>query len=816
MELLDRNNLDILNHIAQTISSVQNPVELFQKSKRLLKILIPCDFLLYFIYEPDQDLFTAPYALNEEERQITNQDAIFYDILNSRHARVRNENKVPVYPGVKCELYAPIYDHFRVFGCLYFGRTRNNYFSYADIRLAEHVSILYRLPVDRLQKAFLEENWGEKAEYWQRMYHDLIDAIPYPAVIIGDDIQVNREFLNISGYSREEFSLKTLDQIWTDAHIVKENPSALYPTHINHANGTRITTQALVRSIAEQSNQYLVTFVPQKNGSSLAANILKLKLYDREEADFDTLFPYFADLLRAKYIVYVDFGENKAVHAYTSQGSVAHEKLEPLSKGPFEAVLKKRKTMFIPDVHNNSFFSPWTRAALKANYRSLVMLPIFSEKKAHGLINIYWQNEQNWTEGDKKEFTLLRNYFTLYIFANMNLSRADNLLAKMNCLLGIQKIFNRETDWQTLVRLTVEKLSDVIPFDYFSLSLIDPEDHSTTCYDFALERFHKQYQDKINWQAVPGSSFGNVRSLKQSSERFPFSLPAKTSILLMHQETYLGNIALGRIDDIPFKKNQVRFLRQLAMLFSLAVQQSRRQEQSSAAPKNQVKTLDEDFIFSVIHDLKSPLQSLKSFHALLYERTESDLCDEEKYYYERIVANLDNIENIINDILVLFRIGHEKEDVGDCDLNLIVDNVVESMEGALEKQNIRVEKEELPVIRYSQSGITHIFQNLISNAVKAVINRSLPLISIQNKETPDHISVHVRDNGVGIDENEMDFIFRPFYTKSVDGLPSGSGFGLTITKKILDLHGGHIDVTSAPDKGTTFILSFPKEIVKSV
>jgi signal transduction histidine kinase len=97
-----------------------------------------------------------------------------------------------------------------------------------------------------------------------------------------------------------------------------------------------------------------------------------------------------------------------------------------------------------------------------------------------------------------------------------------------------------------------------------------------------------------------------------------------------------------------------------------------------------------------------------------------------------------------------------------------------------------------------------------------VINRSLPLISIQSKETQDHISVHVRDNGVGIDENEMEFIFRPFYTKSVDGLPSGSGFGLTITKKIVDLHGGHIDVTSAPDKGTTFILSFPKEIIKSV
>ncbi len=815
MELLDRNNLDILNHIAQTIPSVQNPAELFQKCKRLLKILIPCDVLFYFVYEPEQDLFTAPYALNDKESAISPQDAIFYDILNSRHAKVRNESETTVYDGVQCELFVPIFDHFRIFGCLYFGRKKNTYFSYADIRLAEHVAILFRLPVDKLQNAYLQENWGEKAEYWQKSYHALLDAVPYPAAVIGDDIKVNQAFLDFTGYNREEFDLKSFDRIWPDADIVEGKRADSLNTRLTHANHNPINTRVIIRPLTAQKCGYLAVFAtPQKAAFSLPAEILRLKLYGEDEKDdFAVLFSLLIKHLQARYITFIDFDQNKRFYAYTSGGIADDEEIDSLSKGPFEAVVKKQKTVYIENVHQSTFFLPWLKAALKANYRSLVMMPIYSEKKRLGLINIYWQNPQKWTDTEKEELDLVQNYITMLILSEKRSACADEFYAKMNCLMQIQKKINQTSDLDQIAQITAEELMQVVKFDYFSMSLINPKDQSSTCYDFAHKGIHRYYPDSVTWKKIPDASLGKVQSLKQSSERLPFSLPSKTSILLMQEETYLGNLALGRVDDTPFSKSQVRFLKHLALILSMAVEKSRGKTAPPEKKTPKPQTLDEEFIFSVIHDLKSPLQSLKSFHTLLYERTESSFCDEEKYYYERIVANLDNIENIINDILVLFRLGHETEEGTECNLNDIVDKILESLAGSLEEQKIRVNKKPLPVIRYSRSGITHIFQNLVSNAIKALSGEPEPTIVIDCEESADEIKIKVQDNGVGIDEEELKLIFRPFYTKSIDGMPSGSGFGLTITSKILDLYGGEIDVVSQPGKGTMFILSFSKDIL---
>ena len=228
--------------------------------------------------------------------------------------------------------------------------------------------------------------------------------------------------------------------------------------------------------------------------------------------------------------------------------------------------------------------------------------------------------------------------------------------------------------------------------------------------------------------------------------------------------------------------------------------------------KERTKELEE-FVYTISHDLKSPLYTAKSFAEIideqLAERFESE---EDRYILRRIGENIESAIKMIDDLLNLSRVGTAEMKVERIDLNNIINEYLVQFEAVNKsgiKLNIKLKEGSVPV--YGDKGrILQLLTNLFDNSVKYRKNNYVD-INVSSEKIDGGVRITVEDNGIGINKDEIDKIFNVFYRgrAALDRKIEGSGCGLTIVKKIVEMHGGNISVESNPEKGTRFIITLP-------
>jgi PAS domain S-box-containing protein len=214
-----------------------------------------------------------------------------------------------------------------------------------------------------------------------------------------------------------------------------------------------------------------------------------------------------------------------------------------------------------------------------------------------------------------------------------------------------------------------------------------------------------------------------------------------------------------------------------------------------------------DFAYIVSHDLKAPLRAISTLSNWIAEDYK-DLIDEEgKYHLELLTSRANRMQNFIEGILQYSRLGRTKMVLEKVNPNRLIDEIIRDLN--LPKQfNISVENK-LPVIKAQNIRIQQVFQNLISNAVK-YNDKEFGQIKISYDSTKTHHWFHVEDNGQGIEEKHYEKIFQIFQTLQPRDELESTGVGLTIVKKIVELHDGEITLKSKPRMGTTFSFSIAK------
>ncbi|WP_145214449.1 ATP-binding protein [Planctomycetes bacterium TBK1r] len=236
------------------------------------------------------------------------------------------------------------------------------------------------------------------------------------------------------------------------------------------------------------------------------------------------------------------------------------------------------------------------------------------------------------------------------------------------------------------------------------------------------------------------------------------------------------------------------------------------QTQQLAALNNALKDKShemEQFVYTVSHDLKSPLVSCKGMLGLMRE----DLADEE---YDEVIDSINRMDvatsqlsQIIDDLLELSRIGRKPLDVTDVDVAELVAEVIDTMKERTDEAGIEVVVEnQLPHVRADQSDLRRVFDNLISNAIKYAGDVQNPRIEIGSAESSHHQRYYVRDNGPGIEPDYQEKVFGLF--QRLETKKEGTGLGLASVRKIARMHGGRAWVESRPNQGATFWIEFPK------
>lgn len=215
------------------------------------------------------------------------------------------------------------------------------------------------------------------------------------------------------------------------------------------------------------------------------------------------------------------------------------------------------------------------------------------------------------------------------------------------------------------------------------------------------------------------------------------------------------------------------------------------------------------FAYIVSHDLQAPLRMVTGFLELLEKKYGDQLDDTAKKYIGFTVKGANKMKNLIFDLLEYSRLNTVAREVTEVDLNLAMQGAKEKLATTIEETGAVFTADHLPVVMASKAQMVQLFQNLFSNPLK-YRSAGAPEIKITSRKENNFWVIGVKDNGPGIEEAFFEKIFIVFRRlHNDDDKYSGTGIGLALCKKIIELHGGTIWVESVVGNGSTFYFTLP-------
>ncbi len=224
----------------------------------------------------------------------------------------------------------------------------------------------------------------------------------------------------------------------------------------------------------------------------------------------------------------------------------------------------------------------------------------------------------------------------------------------------------------------------------------------------------------------------------------------------------------------------------------------------------------EQFAHIASHDLKSPLRTVGSFSSLLKRRAASKLNKNEIEYLDMIGNAAKLMWNLVDDLMAYSQVNSLQMNLEKHDLNELLKDVQSNLNFSIEEKNADLQIQNMPKqIMVDETKIRQVFQNLIANSLKFTPENKSPIIKINCTQEEDFFKFSIGDNGIGIQEEYLETIFKPYKQLHSKDKFEGTGMGLAICKKIVEKHGGEIHVKSKIDVGTTFHFTIPAGDVSS-
>jgi light-regulated signal transduction histidine kinase (bacteriophytochrome) len=274
-------------------------------------------------------------------------------------------------------------------------------------------------------------------------------------------------------------------------------------------------------------------------------------------------------------------------------------------------------------------------------------------------------------------------------------------------------------------------------------------------------------------------------------------------------------LAEGRIYVSPSVIDTLTY----SFLSTMSELQASREKQQQLLDEIQLKNQElerqnaelERFTYSVSHDLKAPLVTIKGFIGLLQQDIQSNREDAVISDMQKIIDATDRIARQLDELLELSRVGRLVNAPVDIDLGEMVSSVVTMLDDSIAEHEVEIEVvSQMPNVKGDQGRIFEVFQNLISNAIKFAGTQQSPRIEIGAEEKDGQVLCYVRDNGVGIESDYLERIFNLF--ERLDTKVEGTGIGLALAKRIIEFHQGLIWAESAGlEQGSTFWISLPSD-----
>jgi PAS domain S-box-containing protein len=471
--------------------------------------------------------------------------------------------------------------------------------------------------------------------------------------------------------------------------------------------------------------------------------------------------------------------------------------------------------------------------------RYVLWIKELREKKSLRDFDIHWRHTDGKVISVSMNTTLLYNALGRPV-AMMNMARDITGRKKLEEENRLQ--FDRLRVLYELSRtltslLRINEISDavyrhlvqILSFDSFFIDLYDAATGSIRniiCYDTIHNVRVRIPSESVEASLEPGTGIAKVIAARESLLEFrkesdislpehPFGDTSRRAMSLLYipmfsKDKIIGVLSIQSYTVNVYNESHVHLLESFANLAAIAFEKAKLYEETiskSLQLQNRNKELD-DFTYVVSHDLKEPLITVEGYSRILLKEHIQEKNSAASEYIHSIIESCSRMKDLIDDLLVLSRVSRLSEMMETVSLNDVLNEVLDDLKFSLQEKHISISTPaQYPSYKCNPTQIKLVFRNLVSNALK--FNKSEnPFIKITMQESEKRILCSIQDNGVGIEKRFFDKIFVIFQRLNPEY--DGSGAGLAIVKKIIELYEGQIWLESEVGKGTTFYFSLPK------
>jgi len=475
--------------------------------------------------------------------------------------------------------------------------------------------------------------------------------------------------------------------------------------------------------------------------------------------------------------------------------------------------------------------------------QSWLAIPLKTRGKIIGLIALDGKNRDQFTEHHAELAVTFGNQVAIALDNARLFSELQNELEERRKLIAELEIKNAESETLresvAIVAATLEKseaidrileqLERVVPFDSASVQLINGsmlEIVSMRGFEFSLSEADNRFELNENEPAYPVIRenapfvlYDDVQISIPAFKEFPHQrIHTWMAVPLRVKGQMIGIIALDGYQVGQFSErdaqlavtyaNQVAIALENARLFSDLQAELSLRKKLILELENKNAEL-ERFTYTVSHDLKSPLFTIRGFLGYLEQdavygnqvRLKSDI--------QRITDATDKMQRLLNELLELSRVGRLKNESTYFSLAELAREASELVQGRIMERGIAVHIDpNLPDVYGDRPRLMEVLQNLLDNAAKFMGDQKEPYIEIGRDGDEDGKPIfYVRDNGMGIPLEHFERVFGLF--NKLDPKTDGTGIGLALVKRIIEVNGGRIWVKSEVGKGSTFFFALP-------
>ena len=471
--------------------------------------------------------------------------------------------------------------------------------------------------------------------------------------------------------------------------------------------------------------------------------------------------------------------------------------------------------------------------------RYVLWIKELREKKSLRDFDIHWKNTEGRIISVSMNTTLLYNALHKPV-AMMNMARditerkdleEENRLqfSRLRVLYELSRVLTSLLRVSDIAETMYRHILEILQFDAFFIDLYEESTgtvHNIICYDVIDGRRLRVPSESVETALESGTGIAKViaakRSLVENREEgatgmieHPFGDKTRRSLSLLYipmfsKDKTIGVLSIQSYSPNVYDESHMRILESFANLAAIALEKAKLYEETvskSLQLQNRNKELD-DFTYVVSHDLKEPLITVEGYSRILLKDHSQEKNGSTVEYVQSIIQSCTRMKGLIDDLLVLSRVSRLTELMENVSLNDVLNEVLEDLQFSIQEKHITILMPDLVLTYYcNPTHLKLVLRNLISNAIKFTMNDS-PFIKITMEQNDKRILCSIQDNGIGIEKRFFDKIFVIFQRLHPEY--EGSGAGLAIVKKIIELYQGQIWLESEIGKGTTFYFSLPR------